>query len=145
MVPKRMEIFFISQVENGLPLQRSNRAANHCVREATLRVICHMQWMIRRMTNHHVPGKQSQVVRLAAQPEPIEMDLTTTAVLVIDMQNDFGSKGGMFDRAEKDISGDSKCRGLTANVLAAGARRASRSSTSRWDTVPIYPILRRPP
>ncbi len=76
------------------------------------------------MTNHHVPGKQSQVVRLAAQPEPIEMDLTTTAVLVIDMQNDFGSKGGMFDRAGKDISGIQKVVGPTANVLAA-ARQAS--------------------
>ncbi len=42
MVPERMEIFFISQVENGLPLQRSNRAANHCVarRHYALSAIC---------------------------------------------------------------------------------------------------------
>ena len=39
------------------------------------------------------------------------------------MQNDFGSKGGMFDRAGIDISGIQKAVGPTAKVLAA-AREA---------------------
>jgi ureidoacrylate peracid hydrolase len=42
---------------------------------------------------------------------------------VIDMQNDFGSKGGMFDRAGIDISGIRRAVEPTASVVAA-ARRA---------------------
>jgi ureidoacrylate peracid hydrolase len=44
-------------------------------------------------------------------------------VIVVDMQNDFGAKGGMFDRAGIDISGIQKAVGPTAKVLAA-ARKA---------------------
>jgi ureidoacrylate peracid hydrolase len=39
-----------------------------------------------------------------AQPEAIVIDARRTAVIVIDMQNDFGSEGGMFHRAGIDIS-----------------------------------------
>ena len=38
------------------------------------------------------------------------------------MQNDFGSKGGMFDRAGIDISGIQRAVGPTARVLAAARR-----------------------
>lgn len=41
---------------------------------------------------------------LPAKPQPLNLDLTRCAVLVIDMQNEFGSIGGMFDRAGIDIS-----------------------------------------
>ena len=41
---------------------------------------------------------------LQAKPQAIEIDPTRTALIVVDMQNDFGSKGGMFDRAGIDIS-----------------------------------------
>src|SRR6476646_8861253 len=41
-----------------------------------------------------------------------------SALVVVDMQNDFGSKGGMFDRAGIDISGIQEAVGLTARVLA---------------------------
>ena len=34
-----------------------------------------------------------------ARPAPIEIDIAQTAVIVVDMQNGFGAKGGMFDRA----------------------------------------------
>jgi ureidoacrylate peracid hydrolase len=44
-------------------------------------------------------------------------------VIVVDMQNDFGAKGGMFDRTGIDISGIQKVIGPTAKVLAS-ARRA---------------------
>jgi ureidoacrylate peracid hydrolase len=44
-------------------------------------------------------------------------------VIVVDMQNDFGSKGGMFERAGIDISGIQKAIAPTAKVLAA-ARQA---------------------
>jgi nicotinamidase-related amidase len=49
-------------------------------------------------------------MKLDATPEAILLDIATTAVLVVDMQNDFGSKGGMFDRAGIDISGIYKTR-----------------------------------
>jgi len=46
----------------------------------------------------------SGVVILDAKPEQMIIELSKTAMLVVDMQNDFGSKGGMFDRAGLDIS-----------------------------------------
>ena len=45
------------------------------------------------------------------------IDTARTAVIVVDMQNDFGSKSGMFDRAGIDISGIQKAVAPTANVL----------------------------
>jgi nicotinamidase-related amidase len=39
-----------------------------------------------------------------ATPASLDIDLSKTVVLVIDMQNDFGAKGGMFDRAGIDLS-----------------------------------------
>ncbi len=60
---------------------------------------------------------------LDARPEPITFDPERTALLVIDMQNDFGTKGGMFDRAGIDISQIQKTVEPTARVIAA-ARKA---------------------
>ena len=45
------------------------------------------------------------MVTLRARPEPIEIDLDRTAIVVVDMQNSFVSKGGMFDLAGFDIAG----------------------------------------
>lgn len=66
-----------------------------------------------------VHDTKSRVVRFEANPEPIAIDTARTAVIVCDMQNDFGTKGGMFDRAGIDISGIQKAVGHTAKVLAA--------------------------
>jgi ureidoacrylate peracid hydrolase len=41
-----------------------------------------------------------------------------TAVIVVDMQNDFGSEGGMFHRAGLDISGIKACVAPTGRVLS---------------------------
>src|SRR5438874_7112299 len=62
-------------------------------------------------------------VTLDAKPEPIALDPAHTAVLVVDMENDFAAKGGMFDRAGADISGAQKAIGPITKVLAA-ARQA---------------------
>jgi ureidoacrylate peracid hydrolase len=58
-------------------------------------------------------------VMLDAQPERVTLDTARTAVLVVDMQNDFGSPGGMFQRAGIDISGIQKVIAPTARVLRA--------------------------
>ena len=64
----------------------------------------------------------TQIMTLEAKPEPIAIDPAKTAVIVVDMQNDFGSKGGMFDRAGIDISGIQRAVAPTARVLAAARR-----------------------
>ena len=43
--------------------------------------------------------------KLNARPEPVEVDLRESAVIVVDMQNAFASKKGMLDLAGADISG----------------------------------------
>lgn len=62
-------------------------------------------------------------VTLDAKPEPIAIDPARTAIIVVDMENDFVAKGGMFDRAGADISGAQKAISPTAKVLGA-ARQA---------------------
>ncbi len=71
----------------------------------------------------HFQDKKSRVVSLDAKPEPVAIDTARTAVIVCDMQNDFGTMGGMFDRAGVDISMIQKAVGPTAKVLAS-ARHA---------------------
>src|SRR5262245_44658300 len=68
-------------------------------------------------------GTQLLRVTLDARPQPIEVPLSKTAVLVVDMQNDFGSVGGLFERNGIDISGIREVIAPTAQVLAS-ARRA---------------------
>ncbi|HEV8711840.1 MAG TPA: cysteine hydrolase [Candidatus Binatia bacterium] len=62
---------------------------------------------------------RGRVVTIEAQPEPIVIDTARTAVIVVDMQNDFGAKGGMFDRAGIDLSVIRGAIAPTARVLSA--------------------------
>jgi ureidoacrylate peracid hydrolase len=64
-----------------------------------------------------------RTVQIVAKPEPTSIDLTRTAVIVIDMTNDFGSKGGMFDRAGIDISPIQQAVAPTAQVLGAARKK----------------------
>ena len=41
--------------------------------------------------------------KMIAEPEPIEIDLERSAIIVVDMQNAFVSKGGMFEARGFDI------------------------------------------
>jgi ureidoacrylate peracid hydrolase len=54
---------------------------------------------------------------------PISIEAAHTVIIVCDMQNDFGAKGGMFDRAGNDITLIQRAVAPTARVLAS-ARRA---------------------
>ena len=59
-----------------------------------------------------------------AKPEALPIAPARSAAIAVDMQNDFGSEGGMFALAGIDISGIRKAIAPTARALAA-ARRAS--------------------
>jgi len=54
-------------------------------------------------------------VTLTAGPDPIDIDPQRTAIIVVDMQNAFAAKGGMFDLAGFDIS-------RSADIIAAHQR-----------------------
>jgi ureidoacrylate peracid hydrolase len=66
----------------------------------------------------HKRDTKGRVVTLQAKPAPFSFDTARTAIIVVDMQNDFGSKGGMFDRAGIDISKIQSAVAPTAKVLA---------------------------
>ncbi len=65
----------------------------------------------------------SRLASIDARPQPVEFDVAKTAVVVVDMQNDFGSPLGMFGRAGIDLTGIRGTIAPTARVLSA-ARRA---------------------
>jgi ureidoacrylate peracid hydrolase len=66
---------------------------------------------------------RGRTATIEAKPQAISIDTARTAVIVVDMQNDFGSKGGMFERAGIDISGIQKAVAPTARALET-ARKA---------------------
>lgn len=66
------------------------------------------------------PGRRR---RIDAAPGPLDLDLARTAVIVVDMQNDFGSAGGAFHRAGIDISMIQAAVPPTARAIDA-ARKA---------------------
>jgi ureidoacrylate peracid hydrolase len=68
-------------------------------------------------------ASKSNKIHIQAKPAPIAMEAESTAVIVVDMQNDFGAKGGMFERAGIDISMIQKAIPPTQKVLDA-ARKA---------------------
>lgn len=62
---------------------------------------------------------QSKTVMLPSRPEPLELDASRTAVIVIDMQNAYASPGGYVDLAGFDISGAAGVIGRIAETLEA--------------------------
>jgi ureidoacrylate peracid hydrolase len=67
--------------------------------------------------------QSSGEIVVEAKPEALVINPAQSAVIVVDMQNDFGSEGGMFALAGIDISGIRSAIAPTARVLAA-AREA---------------------
>lgn len=65
-------------------------------------------------------------VMLPARPEPIPLDPARTAVIVIDMQNAYASKGGYLDLAGFDIGGAAACiqqiKGVLETAREAGVQ-----------------------
>ena len=63
------------------------------------------------------PQGITSIIRIEAVPESIEIDLRKTAVIVVDMQNAFITKGGYFDLIGTDISSNQKIIGACKNVI----------------------------
>lgn len=63
------------------------------------------------------------MLTLNARPQPVRIAPAETAVVVVDMQNAFASKGGMFDLAGFDISGAAPAIDASKRLLKA-AREA---------------------
>ncbi len=64
-----------------------------------------------------------KMVTVQAKPEPLKIDLARTVVVVVDMQNAFASKGGMFDLVGQDISGAKSVIANNKQIITA-ARKA---------------------
>ena len=57
--------------------------------------------------------------QIEAVPSPVEVDPDRAVLLVIDMQNAFGSPGGMFDKAGIDITGIQEAVAPTRTAVEA--------------------------
>lgn len=62
---------------------------------------------------------KSVTLQFKTKADSVAFNADSTAVIVVDMQNDFGSKGGMFHRAGIDISMIQKAVAPTSKVLDA--------------------------
>jgi ureidoacrylate peracid hydrolase len=74
-------------------------------------------------TSRRETSGSGRAVTIEANPGPIRIDTARTAFVVVDMQNDFGSEGGSFQRAGIDISMIRAAVAPTARAL--GVARAS--------------------
>ncbi|KQT07917.1 pyrimidine utilization protein B [Methylobacterium sp. Leaf399] len=67
------------------------------------------------VAGYHDPHGRHGAITLPARPEPIAFDAAATALVVVDMQNAYATKGGYLDLAGFDVS-------ATGPVIAAVAR-----------------------
>ena len=97
-----------------------------------------------------------------AEPEPLEIDLRRTAVIVIDMQNAFVTKGGMFDlmgvdkslareiiEPIKEINGTARTKGVkviySAHCLSPDLHDAGGPDSGYWYKENALKISRKHP
>ena len=66
------------------------------------------------------------MITLIARPNQLSLDLRRTAIVVVDMQNAFASKGGMFDLAGFDISGATRVIEVNRALLVRHGGPASK-------------------
>jgi ureidoacrylate peracid hydrolase len=77
-----------------------------------------------------------RTIKLPAEPGPISIDLDRTALVVVDMQNAFASKGGMLDLAGIDVQ--------PAHDVIANARLVCEAARSTGVPV-VYLTIGYPP
>jgi ureidoacrylate peracid hydrolase len=69
-----------------------------------------------------VTARGNGSVRLGARPDPIDINATETALIVVDMQNAYASAGGYLDLAGFDISRAAAVISRTAAAIAVARR-----------------------
>jgi ureidoacrylate peracid hydrolase len=81
------------------------------------------------------PGSSGPSVVLPARPEAIRLDPATTAVIVVDMQNAYATKGGYVDEAGFDVGPAASVIGQIAKVVetARAARMPVVFLQNGWD------------
>lgn len=72
------------------------------------------------------PEETRSIIRLEAAPESIEIDLRKTAVIVVDMQNAFISKGGYFDLIGVDVSSNLRIIGACKHVITEARLKGAK-------------------
>ena len=70
--------------------------------------------------------RQERITTIAAEPEPIRIDVLKTAVIVVDMQNAFVKRGGYFDLAGYDLSGVERIVAPCQKIITAARQKGSR-------------------
>jgi ureidoacrylate peracid hydrolase len=65
-------------------------------------------------------------ILIQADPEPIRIDILKTAVIVVDMQNAFLSKGGYFDRVGYDLSAAQNIIDPSKKIINLARERGSK-------------------
>jgi len=94
------------------------------------------------------PSPAPRVATIAAQPQDIAIDLGRTAVVVVDMQNDFCGHGGWFDTLGVDVSPIHalypNIRRVTDGARAAGMPVIWLGFGTRPDRLNLPPIVRYP-
>ena len=68
----------------------------------------------------------SELMQVVARPETVLVDPRSTAIVVVDMQNDFAAPGGMFDRAGIPIGGIQAIVPSIRRVMDAGRAAGMR-------------------
>jgi ureidoacrylate peracid hydrolase len=63
------------------------------------------------------------MITLHTRPEPLDVSLEQSAIIVVDMQNAFAMRGGLLDLAGIDISGADAVVGVIRSVLDAARAR----------------------
>ena len=76
-------------------------------------------------------SKEITMPALATRPAPVEIDFDQTALVIVDMQNAFVTKGGMFDLAGIDISGAPAVIEANRRLLAASRKAGLLISTEK--------------
>lgn len=71
------------------------------------------------LVGYKAPSGSRESFILQARPEPIRMSPAETAVIVVDMQNAYSSKGGYVDLAGFDISGTQNTISNITKILEA--------------------------
>jgi ureidoacrylate peracid hydrolase len=64
------------------------------------------------------------MTRLGTKPDPLDVDFSKSAIVVVDMQNAFASKGGMLDIAGIDISEAPRVVNVIRSVLDAARSKS---------------------